>query len=101
MPPEGRRWKGCEVEILNAFVGKKEQPSPEEIAAAIGPAAGLWNELIDCMAGELGVSAQEWSGYCAHKYGWSLKLKLKKRTIVYLAPYSGSFLAAFVLSDKA
>ena len=35
------------------------------------------------------------------KYGWSFRLQLKKRNIVYLGPRSGSFMASFVLGDKA
>jgi hypothetical protein len=35
------------------------------------------------------------------KYGWSLRLQLKKRNIVYLGPRIGSFMTAFVLGDKA
>jgi hypothetical protein len=86
------------VEFLNAFIGKKEQPSP---AAALGTAAASWNEFIGWMAGDAGVSTQEWSGIYVHKYGWSLKLKLKKRTIVHMAPCNGCFRVAFILSDKA
>ncbi len=89
------------MEPTNAFIGKKEQPSPQELAAALGPAAGLWSEFIGWMADKLGVAAQEWKGIYVHKYGWSLTLKLKKRTIVYLAPCEGCFKAAFTLSDKA
>lgn len=89
------------VEVLNAFVGKKEQPSPGDIAAALGPTMGLWNELIDWMANTLGVATQEWKGICVHKYGWSLTLKLKKRTIVYMGPCIGCFRVAFTLGDKA
>ena len=108
-PRHMRTWDGgrqvrveeCDVEIQNAFIGKKEQPSPEEVAAALGPAAGLWNDLIAWMAEKLGVSTQEWKGVCVHKYGWSLTLKVKKRTIVYLGPCTGCYRAAFTLSDKA
>ena len=35
------------------------------------------------------------------KYGWSFRLQLKKRNIVYLGPRSGSFMASLVLGDKA
>ena len=89
------------MELLNAFIGKKEQPSPEDVAAALGPAASLWDELIDSMAREAGVPTQEWSGIYVHKYGWSLKLKLRKRTIVYLAPCHCCFRVAFIFGDKA
>ena len=89
------------MEVLNAFIGHKELPSPEEVSTALGPVAALWNELIDWMASKLGVSTQEWSGIYVHKYGWSLKLKLKKRTILYMGPCAGCFRASFILSDKA
>jgi hypothetical protein len=89
------------VEVLNAFIGKAEQPSPEELSAALGTCAGLWNELIGWMADKLGVATQEWKGVYVHKYGWSLTLKLKKRTIVYLGPCMGCFRVAFTLGDKA
>ena len=35
------------------------------------------------------------------KYGWSYRLQLKKRNIVYLGPRIGLFVAAFALGDKA
>ena len=89
------------LDVLNAFVGKTGQPSPEEVAQALGPAAGLWSELIAWMADKLGVATQEWKGICVQKYGWSLTLKLKKRTIVYLGPCIGCFRVAFTLGDKA
>jgi len=89
------------VELSNAFIGKAERPSPEEISAALGPTVDLWNEFIEWMASDLGVADQEWKGIYVHKYGWSLTLKRKKRTIVYLGPCAGCFRAAFTLSDKA
>ena len=87
--------------VLNAFIGKAEQPSSEEIAAALGPAAGLVERTDRLDGSQAGVPTQEWRGIYVHKYGWSLKLKLKKRTIVHLGPCQGCFRAAFILSDKA
>ena len=89
------------METLNAFIGKKKQPSQAEVTKALGPAAGLWTELIAWMADNLGVATQEWKGICVDKYGWSLTLKQKKRTIVYLGPCNGCFRVAFALGDKA
>ena len=89
------------MEVLNAFIGRTEQPSPEEISAALGPTASLWNEFVEWMAATLGAGTQEWKGVCVKKYGWSLTLKVKKRTIVYLGPCIGCFRVAFALGDKA
>jgi hypothetical protein len=89
------------MEARNAFIGKSEKPSPEELSAALGPTSKLWNDFVEWMASELGVVTQEWKGVCPNKYGWSLRLKMKARNIVYLSPYSGFFIVGFVLSDRA
>jgi hypothetical protein len=59
----------------------------------------LWKQLVECLAKQ-GVAEQEWKSSSA-KYGWSLLLKLKKRTIVYLGPCNGCFRVSFVLGDRA
>lgn len=88
------------MESKNAFIGKTTKPTVEEIAAALGPTASLWDELLAWFAAEHDVDVEEWKSYSA-KHGWSLQLKLKKRTIVHMAPYEGSFLVAYILGDKA
>lgn len=99
--PAGFR-KACNVdEVRNAFVGRAEKPSPEEISAALGPSAGLWNEFVSWMANTLDVTTQEWKGVCVRKYGWSLKLKHKSRTIVHMGPCIGCFRVGFALRDEA
>ena len=87
------------MEILNAFVGKTTTPTAEEVAAAPGPAAEVWKQLVDWMA-EQEVTVQEWNSYSA-KSGWAMRLKVKKRNIVYLSPCSGCFRVAFTLGDRA
>ena len=52
------------------------------------------------MATECSIVVQEWNS-SSPKYGWALRLKVKKRNIVYLAPCRGAFRVAFVLGDKA
>jgi hypothetical protein len=88
------------VDIQNAFINKTLQPTAEEVSAALGATAGVWKQLVDWLAVEKGVADQEWKSGSL-KYGWSLRLKLKKRTIVYLAPCDGCFRVAFVLGDRA
>jgi len=87
------------MEIANAFIGKATTPTSEEVSAALGESNEVWTTLIDWFA-ELGVVEREWNSYSL-KYGWSLRLKLKKRTIVHLSPCNGCFRAAFILGDKA
>jgi hypothetical protein len=88
------------VDVPNAFVGKAERPTPNELSAALGPSAQAWNELVDWMAKEHGVTVQEWKCY-SPKYGWTVKLMLKKRAILHLGPCNSCFRVTFILGDKA
>jgi hypothetical protein len=84
----------------NAFIDKAKKPTEEELAGALGPAKAVWDQFIAGLAVENGVDVQEWNSY-SRKAGWSLRLKRKKRTIVWLAPCQGCFRVAFILGDKA
>jgi hypothetical protein len=92
--------KRASVVSANAFVGKSERPNNDELAAALGAAKALWDELAGDLARENQIDVQEWNSY-SPKAGWSLRLKHGQRTIVYLIPLHGSFQAALVLGDKA
>ncbi len=84
----------------NAFVGKKEQPTDAELATALGPAKAVWDTLLSELAEGSGVDGYEWKSYSV-KYGWSLRVKRGKRTIVWLSPRTGSFEVLFILGAKA
>jgi Protein of unknown function (DUF3788) len=88
------------LELRNAFIGHPLQPTVQEVEAALGPASTAWQVLIDWLAREHGVTDQQWKSF-SPKFGWSLQLKLKKRTIVHLGPCQGAFNAAFILGDRA
>jgi hypothetical protein len=89
------------MEYSNAFVGKADEPTHSEVAQMLGTKVKLWEGLIEWMREKEGVPDQEWKSVMVKKYGWSLRLKKKGRTIVYLGPGRGCFMASFVLSDKA
>ncbi len=87
--------------LPNAFIGKAEQPSDEELAAELGRSAKtLWDQLVVELAGLYNINIAEWHSY-SKKAGWALRLKVRDRTIVYLAPCKGEFRASFALGDKA
>lgn len=86
--------------IENAFIGKLTQPTPKELAAKLGPSKELWNQLVSEIVKECGITDREWNCY-SPKAGWSLRLKQKKRNLVYLSPCNGSFRVAFILGEKA
>jgi Protein of unknown function (DUF3788) len=84
----------------NAFVGQAERPARKAVEAALGQSYALWRQLIAELKQELKLDGEEWNS-SGLKYGWSLRLQLKKRNIVYLGPRAGSFMASFVLGGKA
>ena len=84
----------------NAFINKPKQPTNAELAAALGPAKATWDQLLTDLAQEFDVNVHEWNSYSL-KAGWSLRVKRKARTIVWLAPCPGAFRVAFILGDKA
>jgi hypothetical protein len=87
------------MENENAFINHAAKPTPKELATALGPTATLWNDLLAQLADICSLSVQEWNSYSL-KAGWSLRLKLKKRNILYMAPCKGCFRVAFILGDK-
>ena len=88
------------MENFNAFINHAARPTPEELATALGPTATIWNKLVGCLADEYGLNVQEWNSYSL-KAGWSMRLKLKKRNILYMSPCKDYFRVAFILGDKA
>lgn len=87
------------MEIQNAFVGRSETPTLEELDSVLGPTAAVWHELVEWMETH-GAPEEEWKSSGA-KYGWSLRLKQKKRNIIYLSPCKGCMRIAFILGDRA
>jgi hypothetical protein len=84
----------------NAFAGQAEQPTQKAVESALENSWVLWKQLVAELKQEQNLDGEEWNS-SGLKYGWSFRLQLKRRNIVYLGPRSGSFVASFVLGDKA
>lgn len=84
----------------NAFAGRPVSPSAAALAEVLGPSHEVWQRLVADLKRELKLDAAEWHSSSV-KLGWSLRLQVKRRNIVYLGPRVGWFLAAFALGDKA
>jgi len=84
----------------NAFAGCANAPAEAALAKVLGDTTSLWQELVSDLKKDLEVDIAQWHSYSV-KAGWSLRLQVKKRNIVYLGPRDGWFLAAFALGDKA
>ena len=85
---------------LSAFDDKSHEPSAEELRRVLGRSAARWDELIAHLAAEQSPLDVAWT-YAGANWGWSLRLKRKKRAILYLTPRERHFLAGFALGEKA
>ena len=84
----------------NAFINQTKPPTDAELTAALGAAKPVWDQLLAELAQEFAVNIHEWNSY-SPKAGWSLRVKCKARTIVWLAPCAGLFRVAFIFGAKA
>ncbi len=84
----------------SAFLDRAAPPGKRDLQNTLGPASPLWAELHAELSSEFPPLTEEW-GYSGRAYGWALQLKQKKRTVLYLIPCAGHFVAAFALGEKA
>jgi hypothetical protein len=88
------------MDISNAFIGRKDQPTDTEVLSVLGKSAPPWKELVAWLAQEQGVTGQEWKSV-SPKYGWALRLSVNKRNIVHLSPCADCFRVVLILGDRA
>lgn len=84
----------------SVFTDKEKEPGDEDLAATLGKTYGLWMTLRDSVLEKCPSALPEWH-YPGQKYGWSFRLKDKKRAVIYLLPRERFFKVAFVFGEKA
>jgi hypothetical protein len=85
---------------LSAFDDKSNPPRGYDLAATLGSTFVFWNELKRLIASRFSPLSEE-SGFASKKTGWGLRLKREKRTVLYMTPCEGYFMASFALGEKA
>jgi hypothetical protein len=75
-------------------------PDDGQVKDVLGKTFQLWSAIKKYFEDKQRDVQEEWKFY-SQKSGWSAKLIHKKRTILYLIPGKGYFMAAFVFGDKA
>ena len=84
----------------NAFIGKPEQPTDADLAAALGGAKPVWDRLVSALMTDCPELVPEWKFYSL-KMGWAFRLQHKKRNIIHFGPCTGSFQVLLILGDRA
>jgi hypothetical protein len=85
---------------LSVFDDKSKPPKDEDLAATLSGTFVFWNELKRLIESRFSPLSIEW-GFTSQKTGWGLRLKQKNRTILYMTPRKGYFIASFALGEKA
>ena len=85
---------------MSVFGDKSRPPRNDDLAATLGSTFVFWNELKRLIASRFAPQPIEW-GFASKKTGWGLRLKREKRTILYMTPCRGYFIASFALGEKA
>ena len=85
---------------LSAFDDKSETPRRGDLERVLGRSIGAWDALLDHLGVAYAPLTERW-GYSGAKWGWSLRLIQKKRTILYMTPQERGFQVGFALGEKA
>lgn len=85
---------------MSIFPDKTLQPTEQDLETALGSTFDFWKSVRDYVFHAYPEANEEWN-YPGRKYGWSFRIKDKKRAIIYLLPRDGYFNTAFVFGQKA
>ena len=86
--------------MKSIFIDKKRKPATEDLKKALAKTFLLWKEFEDFIVNDKIKITGDWH-YSGDKFGWSYRIKDKKRVILYLLPRDKFFKVAFVFGQKA
>lgn len=84
---------------LSAFADQARRPTPARLAGVLGRGAAHWDALVEHAQEKHGPVEEVWN-YGGAKWGWSFRLRQKKRNLLYLTPLEGRFLVGTALGGK-
>lgn len=85
---------------ISIFTDKSMAPDEESLADALKETYPYWVEIGDYVKSVYPAVMADWN-YPGPKFGWSYRMKDKKRAILYLLPRDTCFKVAFVFGLKA
>lgn len=84
----------------SVFANKAEKPDDFMLKGSLGDLFGVWMNIREYALAAYPKAMEEWN-FPGQKYGWSFRIKDKKRAIIYMLPRDGFFLVALVFGMKA
>jgi hypothetical protein len=85
---------------ISIFTNKNKKPENNDLKASLGSCYPLWIKIRADVFKKYPDATEEWN-YSGIKYGWSFRIKDKKRAIIYLLPRDKYFKTALVFGQKA
>ncbi len=85
---------------LSIFDDKSVVPADNQLPEILGENSTLWNSIKEFVYARYPAATEEWN-FPGEKYGWSFRIKDKKRAIIYFIPHDGFFQVALVYGAKA
>ena len=67
------------------FLDKTKKPTQKDLKVALGKSYSYWKSIYDLVYLKYPNALSEWN-FPGQKYGWSVRIKDKKRVILYLLP---------------
>ncbi len=88
------------MDDTSIFDDKAAIPDDTDLSEKLGPAFALWVQLREYVMSRYPKGIAEWN-YPGRKYGWSFRIKDRKRAIIYFLPREEYFKVAFVFGQRA
>jgi hypothetical protein len=86
--------------MTSIFNDKAVTPTQNDLKKALANTFTTWQILSDFTKDAYPNATEEWN-FSSPKYGWSFRIKDKKRVILYLLPRDKFFKVALVFGQKA
>ena len=84
----------------NVFMDKSVVPADDDLIKVLGNTYVLWKAVRDYVFQQYPKAIEDWN-YPGTKYGWSFRIKDKKRAIIYFLPRDMYFKTALVFGERA
>ena len=85
---------------LSAFDNRDRKPKDSKLRQTLGRSFVLWEALRSHIQSDYAPATEDWN-FSGAQWGWALRLKQKKRTVLYMTPCRKHFLVGFALGEKA
>lgn len=85
---------------VELFDKKEKEPTFEHLKVVLKESYQVFEQLIEFISETYGELTPQWKFY-SPKYGWTLKMLLKKRNLFFITPEKEKFFIGFVFGDKA